>query len=41
MKQKRNLMTRREVLKRAAVAGTGALAASMLNRGIILITWRS
>ena len=32
MKQKRNLITRRDVLKRAAVA-VGALAAPMLNRG--------
>ncbi|MGH9941411.1 MAG: dipeptidase [Pyrinomonadaceae bacterium] len=33
MKQKRNLMTRRAMLKRAAVAGVGALAAPMFNRG--------
>ena len=33
MKQNSNLMTRREVLKRAAVAGAGLLAAPMFNRG--------
>jgi membrane dipeptidase len=33
MKQKRNLMTRRAMLKRAAMAGSGALAAPMFNRG--------
>ncbi|HJQ23478.1 MAG TPA: membrane dipeptidase [Blastocatellia bacterium] len=33
MKQKENLLTRRAVLKRAALAGAGALAAPMLNRG--------
>ena len=33
MKQSENLMTRREALKRAAVAGALALAAPMLNRG--------
>lgn len=33
MKQHRNLITRREALKRAAFAGAGALAAPMFNRG--------
>ena len=33
MKQKRNLMTRREALKQAAVASAGALAVPMFNRG--------
>lgn len=33
MKHNGNLMTRREALKRAAILGTGALAAPMLNRG--------
>jgi len=33
MKQKRNMMTRREVLRRAAVAGGAMLAAPMFNRG--------
>lgn len=33
MKQNRNLMSRREVLKLVAVAGVGALAAPMFNRG--------
>ena len=33
MKQNKNLMTRREALKRAALAGAGALVAPMLNRG--------
>ncbi len=33
MKQNRNLLTRREVLKRATVAGTAIFAAPMLNRG--------
>ena len=33
MKQNKNLITRREALRRAALAGAGALAAPMLNRG--------
>ena len=33
MKQHRNLITRREALKRAAFAGAGVLAAPMFNRG--------
>ena len=33
MKRNKNLMTRREALKRAALLGAGALAAPMLNRG--------
>jgi len=33
MKHNGNLMTRREALKRAAILGTGALTAPMLNRG--------
>lgn len=33
VKQHRNVITRREVLKRATVAGVGALAAPMFNRG--------
>ena len=33
MKQNNNLMTRREALKRAALASAGAIAAPMLNRG--------
>ncbi len=37
MKQKRNLLTRREALKRAAVASVGALAAPMFNRGRYLV----
>ncbi|MDQ3754328.1 MAG: dipeptidase [Acidobacteriota bacterium] len=37
MKQNKNLMTRREALKRAAVASVGALAAPMFNRGRYLV----
>jgi len=37
MKQKRNLLTRREALKRAAVASVGALAVPMFNRGRYLV----
>ncbi len=33
MKQNRNLLTRRELLKRAALASAGTLAAPMINRG--------
>jgi membrane dipeptidase len=33
MKQNNRLMTRREALKRAALAGAGAIAAPMINRG--------
>ncbi len=33
MRQNKNLITRREALKRAALAGAGALVAPMLNRG--------
>jgi membrane dipeptidase len=33
MRQRKNLMTRREALKRAALASAGALVAPMINRG--------
>jgi hypothetical protein len=33
MNKKKNLLTRREMLKRTALAGAGIIAAPMINRG--------